>query len=52
VVESGTVDIAVGESGRITGTFELRGFLVDGGSSRWTGDAAWAGSFSALEGEG
>ena len=49
VAESGTLEILTVEPGRITGTFELTGFVVDGATRT---DVAWAGSFSAVEGEG
>lgn len=44
---TGTVEISAIESGRITGTFELAGFLVEG--STRTGEVTWAGSFNAVE---
>jgi hypothetical protein len=50
VVESGTLAIASMESGRVSGTFELSGFLVDGGGASRTADVSWAGSFVAVEG--
>lgn len=50
VAESGTLEILSVEPGKITGSFELGGFLVDG-NVRGEG-VAWSGSFSAVEGEG
>ena len=50
VVESGTLDIASMESGRVSGTFELSGFLVDGSGANRIADVTWAGSFLAVEG--
>ncbi len=49
VAGSGTLEIQTVEPGRITGTFELTGFVVDGAVRT---DVSWAGSFSAVEGEG
>ena len=49
VAESGELSILTVEPGRITGTFELTGFVVDGAART---DVVWAGSFSAVEGEG
>jgi hypothetical protein len=49
VAGSGTLEILTVEPGRITGTFELTGFAVDGATRT---DVSWAGSFSAVEGEG
>jgi hypothetical protein len=48
-VQSGTIEILTVEPGRVTGTFELTGFLVEGTAR--TGDVTWSGSFSAVEGE-
>lgn len=50
LAESGMLEILSTEPGKITGSFELSGFLVDG-TSRGD-DVAWSGSFSAVEGEG
>jgi hypothetical protein len=50
VVESGALDIASIEEGRVTGTFELSGFLVDGDGVNRIADASWTGSFIAVEG--
>lgn len=49
VAESGTLEIMTVEQGRITGSFELTGFVIDDGART---DVVWAGSFSAVEGEG
>jgi hypothetical protein len=49
LVESGTVEILTVEPGRVTGTFELTGALVEGNSR--TVAVTWSGSFSAVEGE-
>jgi hypothetical protein len=49
VAGSGTLEITTVEPGRIAGSFELTGFVVDGAARR---DVVWAGSFSAVEGEG
>jgi hypothetical protein len=49
MVQSGTIEILTFELGRLIGTFELTGFLVEG-SARGA-DATWSGSFSAVEGE-
>jgi hypothetical protein len=49
VVESGTLEIVSKEEGRLTGTFELDGFVVEGGTDR-VEDVTWAGSFVAVEG--
>lgn len=49
MVQSGTIEILTFEPGRLTGTFELTGFLVDG-SARGA-DVTWSGSFSAVAGE-
>lgn len=46
VVNSGSLEIASIDSGTITGSFELTGFVVDGPNRR---DATWAGSFSGAE---
>ncbi len=49
LAESGTLEISSVEQGRVTGRFELRGFLVEGGAR---GDGiTWAGTFNAVEGE-
>jgi hypothetical protein len=50
VVESGSLEIAGMEDGRVVGTFELAGFLADGNGADRVGDASWAGSFSAVRG--
>jgi hypothetical protein len=49
VAGSGTLEIMTVEPGRITGTFELSGFVVDGAART---DVLWGGSFIAVEGEG
>jgi hypothetical protein len=49
MVESGSVEILTIEPGRVTGTFELRGALVEGTAR--AGEVTWSGSFSAVEGE-
>jgi len=49
MVQSGHIDVVSVEAGRVTGTFELTGYLVVGNER--TGDATWSGSFSAVEGE-
>ena len=49
VAASGTLEIATVEAGRMTGSFELAGFVVDGAVRR---DVVWEGSFTAVEGEG
>ena len=45
VIESGTIEIVTIEPGRITGSFDLSGFLLDGATR--TDDIAWRGSFRA-----
>jgi hypothetical protein len=49
MVDSGSVEILTIEQGRIIGTFELTGALVDGNTR--AGEVTWSGSFSAVEGE-
>lgn len=49
MVESGSVEILTVEQGRITGTFELMGALVEGNAR--AGEVTWSGSFNAVEGE-
>ncbi len=49
VTASGALEILTVESGRVTGSFELTGFVIDDGVRI---DVVWAGSFSAVEGEG
>ncbi len=51
VVESGSLEIVTIEGDGVSGTFELRGFLVDGGGRNRTRDVTWAGSFRAVRGE-
>jgi hypothetical protein len=49
VVESGSLTIDAVESGRISGSFELTGFALEGNAR---GAALeWAGNFSGVEGE-
>jgi hypothetical protein len=43
VVSSGSLEIASVDSGTISGTFELTGFIIDGSERS---DVTWAGSFS------
>ena len=50
VVETGALEIGPIEAGRVTGTFELEGFLVDGGGADRREDVSWAGSFVAVRG--
>lgn len=50
VVAGGTLEIASMDEGRVTGSFELSGFLVDEDGANRTGDATWSGSFIAVEG--
>jgi len=48
VVERGTLQIATMESGNVSGSFELAGFLADGTGANRTGAATWAGTFRAV----
>jgi hypothetical protein len=50
VVETGVLEIASLEGGRVTGTFELTGFLADGNGVNRVGGASWSGSFTAVLG--
>lgn len=50
VTESGRLELESVAPGRITGSFELSGFLVEGGAR--TDRVDWSGSFDAVEGEG
>jgi hypothetical protein len=47
MTRSGTVQIIAIEGGRVRGTFELAGTLVEG--SAHAGEVSWAGSFDAVE---
>ncbi len=49
LVESGSLDIASIDGGNAAGTFELRGFVVEGNARGPS--FRWAGSFSAIEAE-
>ncbi len=48
VTESGTIEIVTVAPGRVTGTFDLTGFIIDGTTR--TDGVAWRGSFRAHEG--
>jgi hypothetical protein len=48
-VRAGTLEVLAVEPGRVTGTFEVTGFLVEGADR--TADVTWSGSFGAVEGE-
>jgi len=50
IVDSGTLDITAMENGRITGSFEVSGFLSESNGASRVGEATWSGTFVALRG--